>query len=120
MPISFFGTVVSINLLVLSKEKNENVIFVNAGGKAFSKYLTKLNAKEITINQEGIDLIADIVNNTKVVDEISVIVGDEEIVAKDYNLMPTTYVKEKVEDDLITIEEIDSELKDLYAKLGLK
>lgn len=120
LPISFFGTVVSINLLVLSKEKKENIIFVNAGGKAFSQYLTKLNARDFTIEQEGIDLIADIVNSAKEVDEISVIVKNEEVVSKEYNLMPITYVKEKVEDDLITIEEIDSELKDLYAKLGLK
>ena len=120
LPISFFGTVVSINLLVVSKEKNQNIIFVNAGSKAFSKHLTRLNSKETTISQEGIDLIADIVNNEKAVEEISTIISNDKIVEKGYDLMPTTYVKEKIAEESITIEEIDSELEKLYTQLGIK
>ena len=33
---------------------------------------------------------------------------------------PNTYVKEKIEEESITIEEIDSELEKLYAQLGIK
>ena len=34
--------------------------------------------------------------------------------------MPTTYIKERLEEDDMTVEEIDAELKKLYASLGVK
>lgn len=120
LPISYFGTVVSINMLVVSKEKNEKVIFVNANSKSFLQYLIKASSREVSISKEGVELLADIVNNEKEVKGLSVSVMNKEVEANDYNLMPTTYVKELIEKETRTIEDIDSELEKLYAQLGLK
>lgn len=119
LPITFGRTAVTMSLMIISKEKNDQVLFVNANSKAFSQYVEKIRPREEVINQQGIDFISDIVNNKLVVNEISALVDAEVIMQKGYDLMPTTYVKERMMQETLTMEEIEAELKSLYAKLGV-
>lgn len=117
LPISWYGTAVTMNLIYLTKKQCKDILFVNAIGSKFNQYVVKDKVKETTISQEGLQLISDVVNGSKVIDEFSSLVGYEEIIKNKYDLMPTTYVKEKLEEESITIQEIDDELSKLYAQL---
>jgi type I restriction-modification system DNA methylase subunit len=53
-------------------------------------------------------------------DGLSTFVSTDVIKEKNYDLMPAVYVKEKMKEESMTIEEIDEELAKLYAQLGVK
>lgn len=121
LPINWFGTGVTINILVLSKQqKSDKVLFLNAHSVVFAKYVQKANGKMASITQEGLDKILDVFQNNSEVEGISSNATLKTIESKDYDLMPTTYIKERLEEDNITVEEIDAELEKLYASLGVK
>ena len=121
LPITWFGTGATINLLILSKKrKNNKVLFVNAHGGYFTRCVQKANGKMTSITQEGLDEILDILHNNKEIEGLSSNISLQTIAEKGYDLMPTTYIKERLEEDDITIEEIDAELEKLYASLGVK
>lgn len=117
LPISWYGTAVTMNLIYLTKKQCKESLFVNAIGSKFNQYVIKDKVKETTISQEGLQLISDVVNGSKAIDEFSSLVGYEEIIKNKYDLMSTTYVKEKLKEESITIQEIDDELSKLYAQL---
>ncbi|MGN0804457.1 MAG: N-6 DNA methylase, partial [Candidatus Coproplasma sp.] len=120
LPISMFGTLININFIIVSKQDNSNVLFINGNSKAFSKYVLKEKVRGTYLAKEGIELIISLVNNNQSIEEISRVVSYEEIETANFNLMPNTFVKEKMESESISLEEIDSELKKLYAQLGIK
>lgn len=120
LPICMFGTWVNINMFVISKQENRGVLFVNGNSKAFAKYILKEKVKGTVLTEEGVDFIINLVTKNQSMEEISRVVSFVEIEENNYNLMPNTYVKEKIEEESITIEEIDSELEKLYAQLGIK
>ena len=121
LPINWFGTGVTINLLVLSKQqKRDKVLFLNAHSTGFAKYVQKVNGKLTSITQEGLDEILDIFHNNTEIEGLSSNISIQTIEGKDYDLMPTTYIKERLEEDDMTVEEIDAELEKLYASLGVK
>ena len=121
LPINWFGTGVTINILVLSKQKkSDKVLFLNAHSAVFAKYVQKANGKTASIIKEGLDKILDIFQNNLEVEGFSSNAALKTIESKDYDLMPTTYIKERLEEDNITVEEIDAELEKLYASLGVK
>ena len=121
LPITWFGAGVTINLLILSKQQTNNkVLFINAHSTVFAKYVQKANGKMTSIIKEGLDKILDIFQNNLEVEGISSNAALKTIESKDYDLMPTTYIKERLEEDNITVEEIDAELEKLYASLGVK
>ena len=120
LPITWFGTGVTINLLILSKQQTNNkVLFINAHNASFAKYVQKSNGKMSSITKEGLDEILDIFYNNTEVEGLSSSISLQTIVNKDYDLMPTTYIKERLAEEDMTIEEIDAELEKLYAQIGV-
>lgn len=119
LPISWYGTGVTINLIVLSKQKVERTLFINATTKEFSQYLLKAKSKETTISDEGIQKIIDTINNQTEKIGFSSFATFDEIVEKNFNFLPTTYVKAIIEEDVISLQEIDSKLEALYKKLSM-
>lgn len=120
LPINMPGSAVTVNFVVFTKQENKDVLFVNGNSKAFAKYVAKDKSRNISLTKEGVDFIVDMVNNGKVAEDISVKVAFDQIDTKEFNLMPNTYVAEKMHEETLTIEEIDSELSKLYAQLGIR
>ena len=120
LPINWFSTIATINLLIISKQQHNSVLLINANGKEFAKYVVKEKGRDVSIKREGIDFIINIINKNEVMDGVSIISNINEIIQQKYNLMPTTYINEKVEEEQITVKEIDEELAELYKKLGVK
>ena len=82
--------------------------------------MQKANGKLTSITQEGLDKILDIFHNNTEIEGLSSNISLQTIADKNYDLMSTTYVKERLEEDDMTVEEIDAELEKLYASLGVK
>lgn len=121
LPLNVPGTTgVTVNLLVIDTNENEKVIFANACGKTFSKYVDRAKGRENIISEEGINKVAEIVNFGIQEEGLSTVVSVDEIMKNNFDLMPSRYVKEIRTGIDMTLEEIDNRLAALYAKLGIK
>lgn len=121
LPACFYGTGVGMNLMVISKKENANILFVNASTN--SKFTFSAKEKRITfLTQEGIAKIAEIVENGEVISGISKFCTIDEVAETNYDLIPARYASDiiaEAEEDTVTLKEIDDELAELYKKLGL-
>lgn len=121
LPPCFYGAGVGVNLLVISKTENENVLFVNAVTNNIFTFSVK-EKRTNTLTEEGIAKIAEIIENGEVINGISRFCSIEEIANMNYDLTPARYVNEIIVDEAeeaITLKDIDAELAELYKKLGL-
>ena len=113
LPGSWYGSAVKTNLFILSKEENEEVVFVDATK-------CKIDTEsEAYINENGNDVttsIADIIKNS-LVTEISNVVSYNDVDIG--NITPIAYMK-PVESLTFSIEEINAELKTLYGAIENK
>lgn len=113
LPGSWYGSAVKTNLFILSKKENDKVVFVDA-----TKYKIDTES-EAYIDENGSDVttsIADIINNN-LVTEISNVVPYEDLDIG--NISPIAYLK-PVESPTFSIDEINAELKTLYAAIENK
>ena len=95
---------------------------VNACSNTFKGYVEPQSARMARlsppISEEGIDLLVDIINNKKEVPALSRKVSIDEIINRNYDIFPATYIFETSKIDL-TIDAIDKELAELYNSLQL-
>lgn len=111
-PNLFFGTTIAVNILVLSKHKMDtNVQFIDASG---------LFKKETNNNVLTDDHIADIMRafeSKADTDYLAKSVPAEAVAANDYNLSVSSYVEAKDTREIISIAELNAELKTTVAKI---
>ena len=121
LPITWSRSTVSINLVVFSKKMNEKVLFANfcsAGVKKIFESDFKNAVKLGTILTEAdIERIVEIINENFEIEGISRLVDMNEIANNSFDLTPNRYVADVIEDENITLKEIDEELASLYVKL---
>jgi len=125
----FYNTTGPGIILVIDKDKDEEeILLINA-----SKHFKKKNSKNYLPN-DVINKISSIYNEWKEEDGISVIIPKEEVIKNDYNLLPSRYVTQDNEEDIIPLEDAivllneaeeernqaDKELKEVLDILGLK
>lgn len=122
LPITWASTTATINLIILTKTKNDHILMVNACSNTFKGYVEPQSARMARlsppISEEGIDLLVDIINNKKEVPALSRKVSIDEIINRNYDIFPATYIFETSKIDL-TIDAIDKELAELYNSLQL-
>lgn len=118
LPPMWRGSSVGTNLLVISRERNETVMLVNASETSATsrEKLTDISG-EVLLSEDKIDSIVRAVNCGEIIEGFSTVVTAEDIAAKDYNFVPATYIVVNDEEDSMTLAEIDSKLKILYDKL---
>lgn len=114
-PNLFFGTSISVNILVLAKnKKNTDIHFIDASGEDFFKKVT--NNNELT--KDHIQKILDIFANKENVEHVAKLVDYDAIVANDYNLAVTSYVEAKDTRVKVNITELNAELKTTVQKIN--
>lgn len=110
----FYGTSIAVNIMVLSKHKNENKFqFIDASGEEFYKKETKNNILE----DKHIDKIIDIFDKKENIDYVAKTVDYDEIVKNDYTLSVTSYVEMKDTREIIDINELNAEIKETVTKI---
>ena len=102
----FFGASISVCLLILKKNKSDtNVLFIDAS-KEFIK-----NGNKNQLTAENIETIVRGFKDRKDTEFFSKVVSYELIKDNRYNLSVSTYVESDVKEDVIDIDELNSNIK---------
>lgn len=113
-PNLFFGTSIAVNILVLSKHKNDNKTqFIDVSGEDFYKKATNNNI----LTDEHIDKIIEIFDKKEDINHVAKMVDYDEIVKNDYNLSVSSYVEMKDTREKIDINKLNAEIKETVAKI---
>ena len=113
-PNLFYGTSIAVNILVLSKHKQDNKVqFIDASGEDFFKKETNNNV----LTNEHIDKIVELFDKKEDVEHIAKMVDFETIKANDFNLSVSAYVEPKDTREKIDITKLNAQIKETVAKI---
>jgi type I restriction enzyme M protein len=108
----FYGTTISVTILVLSKHKADNTTqFIDASG------LFKKEANTNTLLGEHVDQIMAVFDSKANVDHFARSVSHADIAANDYNLSVSSYVEAKDTREVVDIAQLNAQLKTTVAKI---
>jgi len=113
-PNLFFGTSISVDILVLSKNKTVNTTqFINVSGEDFFKKEGNINI----LKDAHIDQIMEMFDSKEDVEYIAKSIDNIKIAENDYNLSVSSYVETKDNREKINIEELNKEVAITVKKL---
>jgi type I restriction-modification system, M subunit len=113
-PNLFYGTSIAVNILVLSKNKNENKTqFIDAGGEDFFKKETNNNV----LTDEHIARIIGIFAAKEEVPHTATQVDNSKIAENNYNLSISSYVEAKDIREIIDIRQLNAEVAQTVARI---
>lgn len=113
-PNLFYGTSIAVNILVLSKHKNDTKTqFIDASGEEFYKKETNNNV----LTDEHIEKILKLFDNKEDIDYVSKSIDNDKIAEENYNLSIGSYVEAKDTREEIDINVLNSEIKTTVAKI---
>ena len=116
LPPVMIGTLVNVNLLILSKEKNESVLLVDASKNDVTQFSNNSKKASSELTQEGIDQICRIVKTNDEIHGISKVISAECLLKKN-SISPQLYVEQVDLNELPSQQEIAGQLDDLYKAL---
>lgn len=115
-PNLFFGTSISVNILVLAKNKeNNDIFFIDASGEEFYKKMTNNNE----LSEEHIQRILTLFTEKSDLAHIAKAVSYEELAANNYNLSVSSYVEAKDNREKIDIKILNQELENTVEKITI-
>ncbi|EPE9870766.1 HsdM family class I SAM-dependent methyltransferase [Acinetobacter baumannii] len=113
MPSNIFATTgTNVSILFLSKEKNEEVILVDATNLGEKIKDGKNQKTVLTIEEE--QKIIDIYNTKKAVKDFSIVVDYSAISARNYSFSAGQYFEVKIEHEKISQESFEKEISKFY------
>ena len=113
-PNLFYGTSISVTLLILSKSKTENKTqFIDASGENFFKKVTNNNV----ITDKHIEKVMEIFDNKVDVEHVAKSIDNIKIAANDYNLSVSSYVEAKDNREKFDIVELNIEVSKTVEKI---
>jgi type I restriction enzyme M protein len=113
-PNLFFGTTISVTLLVLAKNKTTtDVQFIDASGENFFKKGTNANY----MTDEHIDSVLNIFAGRTDIEHVSHMASKDEIAAKDYNLSVSAHVEAKDTREIIDINALNADITSTVSKI---
>lgn len=113
-PNLFYGTSIAVNILILSKAKNETKTqFIDASGEEFFSKETNNNILE----DKHIKKILEIFEKKEDIQYISKMVDNRKIEEENYNLSVSAYVEAKDTREVINIKELNENLKKTVANI---
>ena len=113
-PNLFYGTSITVNILVLSKHKSDNKTqFIDASGVDFYKKQTNNNI----LTSKHIEKVMGMFDSKEDVEYFAKSVDYDAIVEKDYNLSVSSYVEAKDTREVININKLNAEIKSTVTKI---
>ncbi|MFY0627006.1 MAG: SAM-dependent DNA methyltransferase [Reichenbachiella sp.] len=110
MPSNIFAnTGTNVSILFLDKENKEDVVLIDASNLGVTVKEDKNQKTVLTAEEE--DQIINTFNAKEAVDDFSVVVGYEDITAKNYSLSAGQYFEVKIEYEDITQDEFKDKMK---------
>ena len=113
-PNLFYGTGISVNILVLSRHKADTKTqFIDASGEDFFKKQTNNNV----LTDEHIERIVDIFDRKEPVEYVAALVDNSKIAENGYNLSVSSYVVAKDTREVIDIARLNAEVKQTVERI---
>lgn len=113
-PNLFYGTTISVTILVLSKHKTDSTVqFIDASGKDFYKKETNNNV----MTDAHIEQIMGIFDHKQDVEYVAKSVDMADIAANGYNLSVSSYVEAEDTREVVDITKLNAELKITVTKI---
>ncbi|MBL7727721.1 MAG: type I restriction-modification system subunit M [Dinghuibacter sp.] len=113
-PNLFYGTSISVNILVLSKHKTDNKTqFIDASGEGFFKKVTNNNVLE----DKHIEQIMNMFDTKADVEHVAKTIHNARIAENDYNLSVSSYVEANDKREKIDIAALNKEVAKTVAKI---
>ena len=113
-PNLFYGTGISVNILVLSRHKADTKTqFIDASGEDFFKKQTNNNV----LTDEHIERIVDIFDRKAPVEYVAALVDNSKIAENGYNLSVSSYVEAKDTREVIDIARLNAEVKQTVERI---
>ena len=113
-PNLFYGTSIAVNILVLSKHKDDTTArFIDASGEQFFKKETNNNV----LTDEHIDRIMNLFASREDVAHVAQSVSFEKIKENDYNLSVSSYVEPKDTREKIDIVQLNNDIAKTVARI---
>ena len=113
-PNLFYGTSISVNILVLSRHKADTKTqFIDASGEDFFKKQTNNNV----LTDEHIERIVDIFDRKEPVEYVAALVDNSKIAENGYNLSVSSYVEAKDTREVIDIARLNAEVKQTVERI---
>ena len=110
----FYGTSIAVNILVLSKHKNDATTqFIDASGEDFFKKETNNNV----LLPEHIERIVDIFGNKEEVLYVATSVDNAKIAENDYNLSVSSYVEAEDKREVIDIKKLNADVAETVKRI---
>ena len=101
----FFGTTIDVCILVLKKNKTDNnILFLDAS----DEFIRVSNKNKLS--EENISNIIDLLKNRKNVENKCILVSNDDIDKKKYNLSVTKYLKNTSDEEEIDIDETEEKI----------
>lgn len=111
-PNLFFGTTIAVNILVLSKHKQDTTTqFIDASN------LFKKETNNNVLTDKHIEQIMKVFESKEDIEHFAKSVPFEKVAESDYNLSVSSYVEAKDNREVIDITELNAELKTSVAKI---
>ena len=112
-PNLFFGTTISVNILVLSKHKTDNKTqFIDASQLFRSETNTNI------LTEANIEQIMQLFDSKADAEYLAVSIDNSAIATNDYNLSVSAYVKAEDTREVIDITTLNAELKITVTKIN--
>ena len=113
-PNLFYGTGISVNILVLSRHKADTKPqFIDASGEDFFRKQTNNNV----LTDEHIERIVDIFDRKEPVEYVAALVDNSKIAENGYNLSVSSYVEAKDTREVIDIARLNAEVKQTVERI---
>ena len=113
-PNLFFGTSISVCVLVLSKHKMDNTTrFIDASGEDFFRKETNKNV----LTDEHIERIIDLFSSQDEVEHVAMSVDKRIIAENGFNLSVNTYVEAKDKREVIDIAKLNEEIAQTVSRI---
>lgn len=113
-PNLFYGTSIAVNIMVLSKHKQDTKIqFIDASGEEFYKKETNNNV----LTEEHIEAILQLFADKEDKEYVSKSVENDKIADENYNLSVSSYVEAKDTREVIDIQVLNAEIKKTVANI---
>ena len=110
----FYGTSIAVNILVLSKHKNDATTqFIDASGADFFKKETNNNV----LLPEHIERIVDIFGNKEEAQYVATSVDNAKIAENDYNLSVSSYVEAEDKREVIDINKLNADVAETVKRI---
>lgn len=117
LPALKTGTTVNTNLMVLTRKKNKEVLFINAADNSSLSAKKTDNSGVLSLPDPLIEKILEVLFQNKTIEGFSRSVSYKEVEEKEYSFIPTVYITPVVDEDETTLDDINNQLNDLYKKL---